>query len=109
MKSAVNGGLNLSVLDGWWAEAYDGTNGWAIDGAERTDTEAQDAEHAEELYRILEDEVLPLFYDRDGNGIPHGWIARMKASLKTVGPAFSASRMMRDYRDRMYGKVRDGR
>lgn len=98
MKSALNGGLQLSVLDGWWPEAYDGTNGWALDGAVEQDTGAQDARHAEELYRILEQEIVPAFHDRDsGQGLPRAWIRRMKASLRTVGPGFCAARMLDDY------------
>jgi len=97
MKAALNGGLNLSVLDGWWAEAYDGTNGWAIDGEVDPDEAAQDARHAAALYDLLEHEVLPLFYDRDEHGIPRGWVERMRASLRTLGPRFVATRMVGDY------------
>ena len=104
MKSAVNGGLQLSVLDGWWAEAYDGTNGWALSGGVDDDHEVQDARDADELLRLLHDEVVPEFYDRDADGIPRAWLARTKASLRTNGPAFSASRMLRDYVERMYAE-----
>jgi glycogen phosphorylase len=104
MKSAVNGGLQLSVLDGWWAEAYDGTNGWALSGEVDDDHEAQDARDADELLRLLHDEVVAEFYDRDADGIPRAWLARTKASLRTNGPAFSASRMLRDYVERMYAE-----
>jgi starch phosphorylase len=97
MKSAVNGGLQLSVLDGWWAEAYDGTNGWALSGEVDDDHDAQDARDANELLRLLFEEVVPAFYDRDDNGLPHAWLARVKASLRTNGPQFSATRMLRDY------------
>jgi starch phosphorylase len=102
MKAAVNGGLNLSVLDGWWAEAYDGENGWAIDGEEGPDEAAQDARHATALYDTLEREVLPLFHDRDADGIPRRWLARVKASLQTNGPRFSAARMVEDYARSIY-------
>ena len=102
MKSAVNGGLQLSVLDGWWAEGYDGTNGWALSGEEDADHGAQDRRDATELHRLLDEEVQREFYDRDAAGIPRAWIARVKASLKTNGPEFSASRMMRDYVEQMY-------
>ena len=103
MKSAANGGLNLSVLDGWWAEGYDGTNGWAIDGGQVGENEqAQDARHAQALYDILEHEVMPLYYDRDGDGIPHGWLERVKASLQTNGPRFSAARMVEEYAASVY-------
>jgi starch phosphorylase len=102
MKSAVNGGLQLSVLDGWWAEAYDGTNGWALTGEVDDDHSAQDARHADELMRLLHDEVVPEFYDRDADGLPRAWLARTKASLRTNGPRFSATRMLRDYVEDIY-------
>ena len=103
MKSAANGGLNLSVLDGWWAEGYDGTNGWAIDGGHPGESEqAQDGRHAYALYDLLEHEVKPLFYDRDGDGIPHGWLDKVKASLLTNGPRFSAARMVEEYASTIY-------
>ena len=102
MKSAVNGGLQLSVLDGWWAEGYDGENGWALPGDEDADHAAQDHRDSTELHRLLDEEVQREFYDRDASGLPRAWIARVKASLKTNGPEFSASRMMRDYVDLMY-------
>lgn len=97
MKSALNGGLQLSVLDGWWPEAYDGSNGWAIDGDVDDDRDAQDARHADAFYRLLETEVVPDFYDRDERGLPARWLTRMRASLKTVGPRFCAARMLREY------------
>ncbi|MEA2255709.1 MAG: glycogen phosphorylase [Solirubrobacteraceae bacterium] len=102
MKSAANGGLQLSVLDGWWAEAYDGTNGWAISGDVDHDHAAQDTRDADELLRLLYDEIVPAFYDRDADGIPPAWIARVRASLRTNGPRFSAARMLRDYLGLMY-------
>jgi starch phosphorylase len=102
MKSAVNGGLNLSVLDGWWAEAYDGTNGWSLSGAVDHDHGAQDARDGAELLRLLEAEIVPAYYDRDDAGIPQGWLARVRASLRTNGPAFSAGRMLEDYERRVY-------
>ena len=102
MKSVLNGGLQCSVLDGWWYEAYDGANGWALDGSVDHDHGAQDARHAAELFRLLEEEVVPEFHDRDPDGIPQAWVRRMKASMRTLIPEFSASRMMRDYEDRMY-------
>jgi starch phosphorylase len=103
MKSVLNGGLQLSVLDGWWAEGYDGTNGWALPGEVEPDHGHQDYLHAAELYRLLEDEVVPAFYERDEHGIPRAWLQRVRASLKTNGPEFSASRMLRDYEDLLYG------
>jgi glycogen phosphorylase len=105
MKSAVNGGLQLSVLDGWWAEGYDGSNGWALPGEEDHDHSAQDRRDGAELHRLLEQEVSREFYDRDESGIPRAWLARVRASLKTNGPAFSATRMLRDYVERYYRAV----
>jgi starch phosphorylase len=102
MKSAVNGGLQLSVLDGWWAEAYDGSNGWALSGEVDHDHEAQDARDAADLFRLLEHEVVPAFYDRDASGLPRAWLARVRASIRTLGPAFSAGRMLGDYVERVY-------
>ena len=102
MKSAVNGGLQLSVLDGWWAEGYDGGNGWALPGEEDADHAAQDQRDGAELHRLLDEEVTREFYDRDDAGIPRAWLARVRASLKTNGPAFSATRMIGDYVERFY-------
>jgi starch phosphorylase len=103
MKSAVNGGLHLSVLDGWWAEAYDGTNGWALSGEVDHDHGAQDARDSAELLRLLEDDIVPAYYDRDAGGLPRAWLARVKRSLLTNGPAFGAGRMLEDYVQRVYG------
>ena len=103
MKSVLNGGLQLSVLDGWWWEGYDGFNGWALNGDVSDDHGHQDHEHAQELYRLLESEVVPEFYDRGDDGIPRAWLQRVRASMKTNGPRFSASRMVRDYEQQLYG------
>jgi starch phosphorylase len=97
MKSVVNGGLQLSVLDGWWAEGYDGDNGWAISGEVDDDHRAQDDRDVAELHRLFDEEVLPMFYDRDDDGLPAAWIARIRASLKTLAPRFSATRMLSEY------------
>ncbi len=102
MKSALNGGLNLSVLDGWWAEAFDGANGWGIPGDTVYDPSVQDSRDAASFYDLLEHEVAPLFYERDGDGIPHGWVRRIKRSMRTIGPRFSATRMVEDYVDSAY-------
>ncbi len=102
-KIVLNGGLNLSTLDGWWAEAYDARNGFAIgEGGEHSDPEAQDARDAEALYRTLEEQVVPLFYDRDDRGVPHGWIERQKHAVGQLPWRFSARRMVRDYTLRCY-------
>jgi starch phosphorylase len=102
MKAALNGALNLSVLDGWWAEGYDGTNGWAIEGDPSLDPEDQDARDGRALYDLLESEVVPSFYERDRSGVPPAWVRRVKASLRTIGPRFCATRMMRDYLETTY-------
>ncbi len=102
-KAAMNGCLNLSVLDGWWPEAFDGTNGWAI-GDEQAQTEKwqQDQLDAHSLYSSLEEQVAPQYYERDGEGLPPAWLARMKRSIATIGPRFSARRMVRDYVEQSY-------
>jgi starch phosphorylase len=97
MKSVVNGGLQLSVLDGWWAEGYDGDNGWGLPGEVDSDHQAQDERDAGALHQLLDEQVLPAFYDRDENGVPVAWLARVRASLKTLGPRFSATRMLSEY------------
>jgi glycogen phosphorylase len=102
MKAVINGGINLSVLDGWWAEAYDGTNGWALPGEVHHDPGTQDARDAGTFYRLLEQEVLPVFYDRDEQGLPRAWLARIRASMRTLAPAFCAGRMLDDYTRRIY-------
>ena len=102
IKSAMNGGLQLSVLDGWWPEAYDGTNGWAISGEVDNDHGAQDWRHADELYRLLTDEAVPTFYSRDDSGLPQGWLQMVRNSLRTIGPKFGAGRMVRDYAEKIY-------
>ncbi len=102
MKSVFNGGLQLSVLDGWWAEAYDGSNGWALPGDTTDDPMAQDVRDADVLHRLLDAEVVPSFYGRDEDGLPAAWITRMRASLKSLGPRFCATRMLREYAERSY-------
>jgi starch phosphorylase len=103
MKVLVNGGLNLSELDGWWAEAYTPEVGWALgDGKEHGDDPVWDAEEAEALYQLLEREVIPEFYIRDANGIPIAWTARMRESMARLTPRFSANRTVREYTERYY-------
>ena len=97
MKNVFNGGLQLSVLDGWWAEAYDGANGWAISGEVDADHHAQDERDAGAFHHLLDEEVVPAFYDRDEAGLPDRWIELMRASLRTLGPMFCASRMLAQY------------
>jgi starch phosphorylase len=102
MKVLVNGGLNLSELDGWWAEAYQADAGWALDGGPGRSASDSDAAEAEQLYEVLEREVIPEFYSRDGDGIPQAWIARVRASMAGLAPQFSSNRMMRDYVEKHY-------
>ena len=103
MKVLVNGALNLSELDGWWAEAYTPEVGWALgDGQEHDDDPAWDAAEAEALYNLLEQEVVPGFYNRDSNGIPMTWVARMRESLARLTPQFSADRTVREYTEKYY-------
>ena len=103
MKVLVNGGLNLSELDGWWAEAYSPEVGWAIgDGREHGDDPSWDAADAESLYAVLEREVIPEFYARDEHGIPSGWVARMRESMARLTPAFSTNRAVRQYTEEHY-------
>jgi starch phosphorylase len=102
-KAAVNGIPNLSVLDGWWAEGYSGTNGWAIDpGEQYDDPAAQDAADAEALYNLLESEVVPLFYKRDADDVPRGWVRMMKEAIRTAAPVFCTRRMVKEYAERFY-------
>jgi starch phosphorylase len=106
MKAALNGALNFSVLDGWWREAYNGKNGWAIGRDEQIDnSDQQDAEDAESLYSTLENEIIPLYYDRDPKEISHEWIARVKDNLKTNIPKFSTRRMVKEYVENLYVKA----
>lgn len=102
MKAALNGGLHLSVLDGWWSEAYDGTNGWAIDGTELADADEQDRRDGAALFDLLEQQVVPLFHERDAEGIPQRWVELVRRSLLAHGPAFSADRMVLEYAHRIY-------
>jgi starch phosphorylase len=103
MKVLVNGGINCSELDGWWAEAYAPDLGWALgDGKEHGDDPAWDAAEAAMLYDLLEHEVIPEFYARDGQGIPKAWVARMRESMARLTPGFSADRTVREYTEQHY-------
>jgi starch phosphorylase len=103
MKVLVNGGINLSELDGWWAEAYTPEVGWALgDGQEHGDDPAWDAVEADALYDLLEREVVPEFYTRDENGIPTAWVKRMRESMARLTPYFSADRTVREYTEQYY-------
>ncbi len=100
MKAGINGVPSLSVLDGWWNEGFDGTNGWAFGGG--PDGEEGDGRDAEELYRLLEGTIVPLYYDRGDDGLPRGWLQVVRRAIQTVTPAFSARRMMKEYVEAMY-------
>ena len=103
MKCAANGGLNLSILDGWWAEGYDPTVGWAIGSGESyDDLEYQNVVESQALYDLLEKEVVPLFYDRGSDHIPRGWIAKMKAAMSKLAPMYNTNRMVRQYSEMFY-------
>ena len=103
MKAALNGGLNLSILDGWWDECFDGDNGWAISSAEQVeDSIRRDELEAGSLFDLLERQVVPLFYERWQGPVPRQWVARVKRSLITLGPVVTAARMVRDYTEHLY-------
>jgi starch phosphorylase len=103
MKAALNGVLNLSVPDGWWYEGFNGSNGWllgdSIDTSKPTDEDMVDAEA---FYRLLEEEIVPLYYSRDLNGVPNGWMRCVQESIRSIVPAFCARRMLKEYTERMY-------
>ncbi len=99
MKASLNGVPHLSILDGWWVEGFNGKNGWAFGGDDMPDRNAADAEA---IYRILEDEVIPLYYDVGDDGIPHGWVGTMKEAMMSTSPLFSARRMVKEYAGRFY-------
>jgi starch phosphorylase len=103
MKAAINGVPHLSIGDGWWAEGFNGSNGWVIDGgAPFENLEAADAADANALYRLLEEQVVPTFYDRGATGIPHRWLAIVRESIRSVAPRFCARRMVKQYVEGMY-------
>jgi starch phosphorylase len=121
MKASANGVINLSVLDGWWDEGWDGHNGndgngWAIGGRETNpDERAQDQADSQDLYKLLEQKVVPLYYERDRSGVPAGWTAEMKRSIASTIWRFSSQRMLHEYAELMYlpargvdGKPSDG-
>ena len=106
MKAGLNGALNFSILDGWWREAYNGRNGWSIGEDKETEaSEAQDHADAQDLYNKLENEIIPMYYDRDINNTPVEWVGRMKESIKTVTPQFSTRRMLKEYVEKLYSKA----
>jgi starch phosphorylase len=113
MKAALNGVLHLSILDGWWYEGYNGANGWAINpihhNGNALDSPEQNASNAEELYSILENKIIPLYYERDIYGMPHGWISLVKEAIRSIAPLFSARRMTKEYTEQMYIKAAQAR
>ena len=100
MKASLNGVINLSILDGWWLEGYNGKNGWAF--GEETPAGSRDASDASDLYDLLEKEVIPLYYDTSITGIPHGWVKKMKESIRSNSARFSARRMVKEYVNNYY-------
>jgi glycogen phosphorylase len=104
MKAAINGVPNLSIADGWWAEGFTGSNGWVIEGGAPPGSpdDVTDTADANALYRLLEEEVVPAYYDRDASGVSQRWLAIVKESIRTVGPRFCARRMVKEYAERMY-------
>jgi starch phosphorylase len=103
MKAACNGCLNLSILDGWWREAYDGTNGFAIgEDTHVDDVEEQDRLDSANLYRTLTEQVIPTFFDRDERGLPRRWIQMIRRAFVTIVPQFSTGRMVQEYAEKYY-------
>jgi starch phosphorylase len=103
MKATLNGVLHLSVRDGWWYEGYNGSNGWAIgESPDTSNPEEEDAADAEALYRLLEEEIVPLYYNRDRSGVPCDWICLVKEAIRSIVPIFSARRMLKEYTERIY-------
>jgi glycogen phosphorylase len=102
MKASINGVPHLSIGDGWWAEGFTGDNGWVINGGGGDNPDAIDAADADAFYRLLEEQVVPAFYDRDEGGVPHRWVGTVKEAIRTVAPRFSARRMVKEYVARMY-------
>ncbi len=102
-KVAINGGINCSIMDGWWREAYDGHNGWAIGGDEQpADAHIQDTQDSQFLYQVISEQIIPEFYDRDANGIPRKWIKRMRRAIATLVPQYNTHRMVAEYVKKYY-------
>jgi starch phosphorylase len=102
MKAALNGSLNLSILDGWWAEFFDGENGWAIPTADTNDPSERDDLEAQSMYDLIEHQIAPRFYDRGADGVPSRWVESIRHTLATLSPALSADRMVKEYVNRLY-------
>ena len=109
MKAALNGVPQLSTIDGWWEEGFDGTNGWALPRVpESLDIEETDREDAAALYQVLEQEIVPTYYDRNVQGVPLAWVERMRNALRVAARKFTAHRMLRDYAERYYTPAMQG-
>ena len=102
MKAGINGVPNFSILDGWWIEGWNGKNGWGIEGAADVSTEEQDQHDAENIYNMLSKEIIPLYYDKQIDGIPHNWVKVVKESIATIVPKFSTERMLGEYIKKLY-------
>ncbi len=103
MKASLNGVPHLSVRDGWWHEGYNSANGWAIgNGDKKPEPWEEDKTDAEALYRLLENKIVPLYYDRDSNGVPHGWVRVAKEAIRSVAPVFCTRRMLKEYVQQVY-------
>jgi len=102
MKASINGIPNLSIRDGWWHEGYNDINGWKVGAESEMAPNEQDRNDADSIYRLLEQEIVPLFYERDTRDVPSGWIQVVKEAIRSVMPAFCARRMIKDYTERMY-------
>jgi starch phosphorylase len=103
MKAAINGTPHMSIGDGWWAEGYTGANGWLIDSpTDPVDHDAKDWADAQAMYQLIEEQLVPAFYERDAKGIPRGWLRIVRESIRTVLPRFTARRMLKDYVREMY-------
>jgi starch phosphorylase len=109
MKTVLNGIPNMSILDGWWVEGYNGANGWAIGNERHDDNEhAQDESDTESIYRLLEDEIVPLYYNRDRDDIPRGWVEVMRETIRSNVPKFCIRRMVKEYTTEMYISAMNG-
>jgi starch phosphorylase len=106
-KASLNGVLNLSVLDGWWHEGYNGHNGWGVEEKANVSPSEQDDSTAAAIYDRLENDIIPLYYDRAEDGIPHGWVKMMKETMRSNTPYFNTRRMMKEYTQRFYIKALD--
>ena len=104
-KASLNGVLNLSVLDGWWFEAYNGYNGWGIEEKEISNAAEQDDRTANTIYDLLENKIIPLYYDVDSAGVPLGWVKMMKETMRSNTPFFNTSRMAKEYAENFYLKA----